>query len=146
MSIYKPFSQKLHDKFDGPARIAVSSFLRTNGYTVGPQEQYDIDLVAVKDGIKYLHEVEVKEVWNRAWPAYWKTLHIPLRKKKFIQQGKDFTFWVLNAGLDKAWITFSYDVKDAPVVFLKNKEEPGGGYFFDVPIHKCQLIDLTVPL
>lgn len=100
----KKFDQSLHDKYDPPARLAVSRWVKNqwNLEAKDNPDKYGIDLIVYRnnDKVGYI-EVEVRS-WN---PCPFNTIHVPVRKKAMLETPKTL-FFALTSDLSHAyWIT-----------------------------------------
>ena len=81
----KKFDQALHDKYDPPARKAVSRWILMKwGFEAKDNPDiYGADLIVYRNGIQIgFAEVEVRQ-WAPTCP--WKTIHVPSRKKHMLE-------------------------------------------------------------
>ena len=68
MSQRKKFSRALYEAYDGPAKDALVSLLKSRGHTiVNTEENYYVDVVSQKNGYTYFNEAEVKVAWDGDW-------------------------------------------------------------------------------
>ena len=82
------FNKHAYNACDERGKEAVRKFLSNAGvYTISGDENYKVDIRALREEH---HEVEMKLGWSQDWT--WDTLHIPVRKKKFIQKDKKCFF------------------------------------------------------
>ena len=142
MAIRKEFSEGLYKRFDHPAKMAVSRLLKKRGHTVMDDEDYGADLCSFKNGKPLRHETEIKQVWDGAWPPMWKTIQIPERKVRLLDNCKDLFFWIIKEDLTQAWVIHSDKVREAPRRMVRNKYIASGEYFMQVPIEDATLVDL----
>jgi len=119
----KKFDQVLHDKYDPPAREAITKWAKKSWGIdcLGNPDRYGIDLIAYRDGVQVGYiEVEVR-TWN---PCPFDTIHVPKRKLEMLEL-PNALFFALTEDLSHAyWIkgseVFAYKTvevkKNSPVV------------------------------
>lgn len=92
---YKQFDQATYDKYD-PAKHQVVEWLKRRNFTAWINEdQYGIDVIADKDGIRYEIEVEVKNNWSGEYFQY-SGVHFSNRKRKYVSNPSNTWFIMLN--------------------------------------------------
>ena len=115
------------------------SWLEKRGIQLEPDgEDYKAD---IKAKVEEHHEVEVKSNWNGDWPG-WRTVHIPVRKKKLLGQSDRLIFWVLNNDCSQAILINGIHLKDKYIKNISKKRAPNGEDFYDIPISHCNFITL----
>lgn len=125
----KKFDQQLHDKYDPPARLAVSNWVQKKWglQALDNPDKYAVDLIVYRDAIKVGYiEVEVRS-WN---PCPFNTIHVPLRKKALLETPKTL-FFALTSDLSHAyWIT-----GDKPLRYklVEMKDDTKHEAYYDVP-------------
>lgn len=125
----KKFDQALHDKYDPPARKAVTDWVeKTWGLQCKDNpDRYGIDLIVYRNGVQVGYiEVEVRS-WN---PCPFKTIHVPMRKKAMLETPKTL-FFALTQDLSHAyWIT-----GDKPLLYklVEIKDDTKHEAYYDVP-------------
>lgn len=125
----KKFDQALHDKYDPPAREAVTKWAKQAWGLdcIGNPDQYGIDLVAYRDGIQVGYiEVEVR-TWN---PCPFDTIHVPKRKLEMLEL-PNALFFALTEDLSHAYWIWGKDVFAYKLVEVK-KDNFHEAYY-DVP-------------
>jgi hypothetical protein len=137
----KKFDQDLHDKYDPPARAAVTAWLKMkwNVDAVDNPDIYGTDLILYKNGKKVGYaEVEVRQ-WN---PCPYPTVHVPVRKKHMLEVPKTLFFALTQDMVHAYWImgdkTLSFDTVELQDNF---KHEA----YYDVPKELFNYVDLTEP-
>jgi hypothetical protein len=137
----KPFSRKLHDQNDEPAKNAVWRYL-FNCWNVEVEEgdTFGIDLVCYRDRelVGYV-EVERRHNWVDEFP--FTTVHVPFRKQKFLSLDKPMTLFSVRSDLTQALWCPGEDIKNSPIEVKSNKfvsEEK----FYVVPIEKWRKVCL----
>jgi hypothetical protein len=143
-SLRKPFSQKLHNLYDPPAREAVTKWVKMK-WGLECRENpnvYGVDLLVYRaDKLVGYIEVEV-----RSWDyCHYPTIHCALRKEKLFQQNLPVLFFALTHDLIHAYWMKAELMKKCPLIEVKNTEVPAGEFFFDVPIKHFKYVDLTDP-
>ena len=79
------FNKDAYDACDHKAKSAVRSYLDSKGMFTNITEDYGPDIQSWR---KIYHEVEIKSSWEDEWPTMWSTVHIPYRKKKYMDGGR----------------------------------------------------------
>jgi hypothetical protein len=140
--ISKQFSQELHDKYDPPARKAVSDWIQMKWGAECRENPnvYGVDLIAYRSG----NPVGFVEVEVRSWNfCPHPTIHIAYRKAKLFQQDLPVLFFALTHDLSHAYWLKAELVEKCPLIEVKNREVPSGEFFFDVPVRWFKLVNLT---
>jgi len=140
--ITKKFNQALHDKYDPPARKAVTDWVKMK-WGLECRENpnvYGVDLLVYRaDKLVGCIEVEV-----RGWDyCHYPTIHIAHRKDKLFQQDQPVLFFALTQNLKNAYWMKAELVKGCPLIEVKNTEVSAEELFFDVPIKHIKYVDLT---
>lgn len=137
----KPFSKVLHDENDEPAKNAVWRYLFNNwNVEVEEGDTYGVDLVCFRDReiVGYV-EVERRHNWVGDFP--FDSVHVPFRKKKFLDLDRPMTLFSVKRDLSQALWCPGEDIKNAPVEVKSNKfmnQEK----FFVVPLNKWRKVCL----
>jgi len=138
----KPFDPELFDKYDSSARKATAEFLRSKGYEVRDHpDKYAHDLIATKDGTKYLIECEVKGVWQTG-AFQFSTIQIPARKLKFATEGAIHFVW--RTDLKDALYFWCSILHELEPVIIPNRLMPEGELFFHVPVSATKRVHDSV--
>ena len=130
----KRFSPELHAENDELCRNAAlesKSLLLHLGIDalVDNPDKYGVDLIGyLEDEISCYVEVERKHGWSGPHFGF-KTLHIPLRKKKFCWLDKPTHFVVFNKECSHAGLAQDTDLIDSKVVSLFVKYEANAQFF-----------------
>jgi hypothetical protein len=138
----KRFDQALHDKYDPPARKAVSEWIKMKwGLDCrGNPNVYGVDLIAYRSG----NPVGFVEVEVRSWNfCSHPTIHIAHRKAKLFRQDRPVLFFALTHDLSHAYWLKAELVEKCPLVEVKNREVPSKEFFFDVPVSWFKYVNLT---
>ena len=144
MNITKKFNQQLHDKYDPPARKAVTDWVKMK-WGLECRENpnvFGVDLIVLREG-KRVGYIEV-EVRNWAY-CHYPTIHIAHRKEKLFQQDLPTLFFALTQDLTHAYWCQAKVAKSYPLIEVKNFEVPNGELFFDIPVSQFMYVDLTEP-
>lgn len=144
MNITKKFNQQLHDKYDPPARKAVTDWVKMK-WGLECRENpnvFGVDLIVLREG-KRVGYIEV-EVRNWAY-CHYPTIHVAHRKEKLFQQDLPTLFFALTQDLTHAYWCLAKVAKDYPLIEVKNFEVPNGELFFDIPVSQFRYVDLTDP-
>jgi hypothetical protein len=140
----KRFDQALHDKYDPPARKAVSEWMKMK-WGLDCRENpnvYGVDLIAYRAG----NPVGFVEVEVRSWNfCHHTTIHIAHRKAKLFRQDRPVLFFALTHDLSHAYWLKAELVKECPLIEVNNREVPSGEFFFDVPVSWFKYVNLTDP-
>jgi len=141
------FNREAYLACDGKAKSAIRSFLDTKGVYTNVFEDYGPDISSLQSlkgsWKKVWHEVEIKTSWKHEWPTHWRTIHIPYRKKKYLDEGRRVMFWVLNNPCTRAVFIHGDHLGEEYKEVIPNTRYPKGEYFYDIPIHLTKVIDLT---
>ena len=140
--ISKQFNQELHNKYDPPARKAVSKWIQMK-WGLECRENpnvYGVDLIAYRAG----NPVGFVEVEVRGWAyCHHPTIHIAHRKAKLFLQDRPVLFFALTHDLSHAYWLKAELVKKCPLIEVNNREVPSGEFFFDVPVSWFKYVNLT---
>ena len=130
---YKQFSKENHAANDKPAIDIVINFLKSKGVdaTENP-DKYGIDIIVPR------YEVERREIWINDFP--FKTVHIPARKKKFLNYS--IVYAIVNRDFNRIMFCTSEVIKQSNLIEVPNKSVPEGEYFYDVPVEEWYVYDI----
>jgi hypothetical protein len=140
----KKFSQSLHDKYDPPARKAVTDWIKMKwGLECIPNPNvYGVDLIVLREG----NPTGFVEVEVRGWDyCHYPTIHLAQRKDKLFQQDLPALFFALTQDLSHAYWCRAEIAKRYPLIEVKNFEVPNGEMFYDIPTTEFKYVDLTQP-
>ena len=135
----KPFSQKLCDKYDEPARNFVKKFYNDLGIkAIDNHDKYGVDLILLRDNIKVGYaEVEVCVAWNA--PMYpFKTYHVPIRKARFFNLDMPTEFWAVSNTLSRALHIDGNVILESPQVIVPNKYVLSNERFYEIQLNLMQ--------
>ena len=144
MAAYKPFNQMLHDACDPPARQAVSKYvqMKWGAKAIENPDKYKVDLICYKNDKRVAYiEVEVRD-WGQKFCPY-NTIHIAQRKQKLFQNDLKTLMFVVTRDFKNAYWTDAKNVQESPLMEIPNRAVKKDEWFYDVPIKKWKLIDLT---
>lgn len=149
--IRKPFDRQLHESNDKVAReTAKNAFFNNYKYILDDNpDKYGPDLKAYKDGqfLGYV-EVEVKQFWKDHANFPDAFMHIPERKKKFLNYSDmpdhpvPIVFCVLSADLKAGYWIEGEDLASCPLIVKSNKYVDNEK-FFDIPLSKMHYFVVT---
>ena len=134
------FNKQAYLACDTKAKNAIRSYLDSKGVFTKVFEDYGPDIQSWQ---QVWHEVEIKSSWENEWPPNWKTVHIPARKKKYLEGGRKVMFWVLNKDCSEAILIDGKHLEEDYVEVIPNTRYPSGEHFYDIPIHLTKRICLT---
>lgn len=141
-SLVKKFDQRLHDKYDPPARKAVSKWMKMKWGLdcIANPNVYGVDLIALRGG----NPVGFVEVEVRGWAyCHYPTIHLAQRKDKLFEQDLPVLFFALTQDLSHAYWCKAEIAKKFPLIEVKNFEVPNGEMFYDIPTTEFKYVDLT---
>jgi hypothetical protein len=139
----KPFDAALYEENDS-AKLIVRDFFNYLGFNCEVNEdKYGVDLILTDQDklMKKLFlgvEVEVKKSWRGKQFPY-KTLHISMRKHKFVQ--KKTLFAMVNIDRTHMMLISLKELIKAKSVMKPNKYMQQE-WFYEIDTKKCQLVSL----
>ena len=136
----KKFDQKLHDKYDPPARKAVAEWLamKWGVKAVDNPNIYGTDLIVYRGDMPVGYaEVEVRSWANR---CPFDTIHVPVRKEHMLRVNKTL-FFALTQDMQYAYWINGAKTLHFPTVEMK--DETKHELYFDVPKSQFKFVDLT---
>ncbi len=139
------FVKDQYDRYDALGRKLTCSFLESHGYTIEPKEEedYNIDIVAYKDGKRYFFEVEMKNTAFTDMNSFpYSTVSFLDRKKKF---SKDHLFFyiIISSKTYAALIVRSdkiFKKEYLERLYINTRERSGEDYFYRIPKELCRFI------
>jgi hypothetical protein len=134
------FNQDLYDQNDQKAKDALRKHLDSLGIYTLIQEDFKADIKTFREEH---HEAEIKNRWIDEWPTAWNTIHIPARKKAYMEGGKTVIFWIFNHSCTKAWRIHGDHLLDDHIESIPNPRYPAGEYFYNVPIRLGKLVEIN---
>lgn len=148
-AVKRPFSRRLYDMADAPAKSKVVNYLTNNGHEIlSAEEDFNVDIKSKKNDNMYFSEVEIKYAWKGDWNPSWKEIRIPYRKYRLINQVHAldsrpfFNFYILRSDLEYAWRIKDYIVEESEVKEAKGRYIKEGEHFFHIPYEKAELVKL----
>lgn len=145
MGINKKFSQELYDKHDSPAKYAVLNYVQSHGlYVRVNDDMYGPDLV-VYTGFRpgYHIEVEQRSGWETGpFPPAWDPIHIPGRKKKFLDMRLPLEVWIVSSALTDAIVVPESSITENRLAEFSNSMVKQGELFYHIPLTECIHIEL----
>jgi hypothetical protein len=136
----KKFEQDLHDKYDPPARAAVSAWLNNiwGVDAVDNPNKYGTDLIIYRAG----RQVGYVEVEVRSWTPYcpFDTIHVPVRKKHMLEV-ENTLFFALNHDMTHAYWIKGIKALQLPTIELRDATKHEA--YYDVPKEYFKYVDLT---
>jgi hypothetical protein len=135
----KKFDQALHDKYDPPARKAVSEWIQMKWglQALDNHDIYGTDLIVHRMGKPVgFAEVEVRQ-WSLYCPYF--TIHVPARKTEMLQVPKTLFFALTQDMTHAYWIRGSEVLKYNQI---EMQDETKHEAYFDVPKHLFKYVNL----
>lgn len=132
----KVFDQRHYDQDDNAKHDLIDWLERRNGFMAWVNDdQYGIDVQAIRNGEQFEFEVEVKHNWDtEAFP--FDTVHWSARKLKFAKPSKLNWFVMFNNARTRALFASGEVLLSCPVV-VKNTKYSQGEKFVEVPLSRC---------
>lgn len=135
----KEFSQSLYDANDD-AKHQVIAWLEERGFMAWVNEdQYGIDVQALRMGKQYVFEVEVKHNWGDGGFPF-DSVHFPLRKNKFAAE-EGAWFVMLNRSRTQMLLVCGEVFRESKVV-RKATKYTEDEEFVEIPLSRCIFRDL----
>lgn len=135
----KEFSQSLYDANDD-AKHQVIAWLEERGFMAWVNEdQYGIDVQALRMGKQYVFEVEVKHNWGDGGFPF-DSVHFPLRKGKFAAEDNAW-FVMLNRSRTQMLLVSGAVFRESKVVWKATKYTEDEE-FVEIPLSRCIFRDL----
>lgn len=135
----KEFSQSLYDANDD-AKHQVIAWLEERGFMAWVNEdQYGIDVQALRMGKQYVFEVEVKHNWGDGGFPF-DSVHFPLRKNKFAAE-EGAWFVMLNRSRTQMLLVSGEVFRESKVV-RKATKYTEDEEFVEIPLSRCIFRDL----
>lgn len=131
----KVFS-KAHYDADDPAKHDLIGWLEAQGFMAWVNDdQFGIDVLAIRNGEQFEFEVEVKHNWRGAEFPF-DSVHWSARKLKFAQDSRCNWFVMFNHERDRALFA-SGSVLLACELVKKDTKYSTGELFVEVPLARC---------
>lgn len=139
-----PFIQESYNTYNQKGIKLLSDFLSSKGYEIEPKEEdYNIDIVAHKDGKKYLFEAEMKKDISITTPEnFYKTVSFLSRKRKFAEKNWFIYFIISNRNSGAIWAPSDVIFKDEHKVqkYITKDGREGWEDFYEVPRELCRFV------
>jgi hypothetical protein len=137
---YARFSKAAYDAADPVAKDILVKLLNGQGIFAKAEEKQDADVKAL---VPVFHEGEIKPGWQGDWPKAFKTVDIPYRKHRLLEEHKGFDlyFWVISGDLKNAWKIPAEELTEDRVE-KKDTTRMKNEKFFRIPLNKCELVSL----
>jgi len=136
--VRKPFSKGNYKKNDKVGKQAVLKYLHSIDIPAVENPDWGADLIVPGRDASY--EVEVRRIWTDKWPH--PTVHIPERKTKLMHKD-NLVYAVVNTNLNRILFCRSEVIRQYKIVEVPNKSIEKGEFFFDVPIDKWTLREVS---
>ena len=132
----KPFDQSHYDADDNAKHELIRWLEDRHGFMAWVNDdQFGIDVLAIKHGEDYEFEVEVKHNWKgETFP--FAAVHWSARKLKFAEESKRNWFVMFNDERNRALFASGKTLLDCPIV-VKNTKYTQGEKFVEVPLGRC---------
>ena len=146
-TITKQFDQKLNDDYGDPAEVAVINWLKTRRAVQDvirhPYGRKDVDLLIITDvGNLFYADVERRKNWKRGrWP--FETLHIPIRKRKFVEGRIPFLYYAVRNDLKMMVKVAGRDIRRSLIVENGNRFVENGERFYSINAIKLVHVSLN---
>jgi hypothetical protein len=142
------FVQESYDENNSFAIEILSKHLISKGYSIEEKlkEDFDVDIIAFKDGKKKLFEVEVKTGYSFTDRESFKfnTVSFLSRKEKW-NHGNGFLYVIICKETDWALVAHSSDIfleEYKEKITIDTKHRKGYDYFYRVPKQKCKFFKI----
>jgi len=139
---FNPVNYKLYDKL---GRDKLEEYLVAKGHSIlHNQEDYNVDLITMRDGFTYFNEVEIKLAWSGDWPTNWAEIRIPSRKKRLVEMYKNdkgvLNFYIFSKDMDRVWRIKDTLMTEDRIRVAKGRNIYKGESFFHIPYQEAELI------
>lgn len=132
----KVFDQSHYDADDNAKHQLIDWLEKRHGYMAWVNEdQYGIDVLALKKGELFEFEVEVKHNWKGDGFPF-DTVHWSARKIKFAEPSERVWFVMFNDERTQALFASGEVLLSSPIV-VKNTKYTNGEKFVAVPLARC---------
>jgi hypothetical protein len=139
-----PFIQESYNTYNQKGIKLLSDFLSSKGYEIeSKEEDFNIDILAYKDGNRYLFEAEMKKDISITTPeAFYKTVSFLSRKRKFAEKNWFIYFIISNRNGGAIWapsdVIFRYEHKVQKYITKDGRK--GWEDFYEVPRELCRFV------
>ena len=144
----KTFSRSDYNRCDGRAKAAGVALLRQRGHTnFDTQERMQYDILSTgPDGQPHHCEVEIKECWRGEWPAPWRSVHLPERRRRALRRWQaagrpgQLVFLLFRSDLQQAWEVPADSLSTETLAEVPNKYVSRREKMFNVPLGQATLL------
>lgn len=144
----RKFSKKSYDENDEYAKIKITKFLINRGHKViQDEENYNHDLVTIKNGMMFYFEFEVKRNYPFTSKEDYKFSSVSFLGRKIRLHGiQPYYYMILCYETDcvvfcHSSSIFKLDYKEK--LILKKYDRNGADEMYRVPINECEFFNLT---
>jgi len=138
MAVRKAFNPKAHARSDAPGKKTVIKYLKSIGIeAIENPDKFGIDVIVPGSDVTY--EVEQRSIWAENW--FYSSVHVPERKKKFMQD--KMVYAVVNRDCTKILFCPSEVIREYKPIEVPNKAVSNGEEFYDVPLNKWTLREVS---
>jgi hypothetical protein len=138
------FIQESYDTYNQKGIKLLSDYLVSKGYEIVPKkEDFNIDIVAHRNGDTRLFEAEMKKDISITTPeAFYKTVSFLSRKKKFAEKNWFIYFIISNRNSGAIWASSDVIFKEKHRVQKYISKDGRQGYedFYEVPRELCTFV------
>jgi hypothetical protein len=137
--VTKEYNKSLDELVAKPAEKAVGRHLwlleGVEDVVPFPHGKKDIDFAVKRWGKWYYVDVECRGNWKdgNEFPFWFKTIHIPYRKKTMIATRVPLVYYVVRADNKRAAVLHGGAILQSPHIIQENRMVQGGDSFYDVP-------------
>jgi Holliday junction resolvase len=138
-----PFIQESYDTYNQKGIKLLSDYLVSRGFELVAKEKedYNIDIIAYKNGKKYLFEAEMKKDRSITTPEdFYNTVSFLSRKKKFAEKN-EFIYFIIsnkNSGAICASSGVIFEEKHRIQKYISKDGRKGLEDFYEVPRELCR--------
>ena len=139
------FIQDSYDTYNQKGIQLLSDYIVSKGYEIFPKERedYDIDIVAQKNGKIYLFEAEMKKDKSITTPEnFYRTVSFLSRKRKFAVNNWFIYFIISDVNYGAIWAPSDVIFKKEHKVekYISKDGRKGLEDFYEVPRKECKFI------
>jgi hypothetical protein len=138
------FIQESYDTYNQKGIKLLSDYLVSKGYEIVPKEEdFNIDIVAHRNGDTRLFEAEMKKDISITTPeSFYKTVSFLSRKKKFAEKNWFIYFIISNRNSGAIWASSDVIFKEKHKVQKYISKDGRQGYedFYEVPRELCTFV------
>ncbi|NBR70735.1 MAG: hypothetical protein EBT75_01340 [Proteobacteria bacterium] len=135
----KPFDAALYEQDDGAKHVVISMLEGRRFVAWVNEDDFGVDVLAERDGLRWQFEVEVKHGWRG--PVFpFPSLHYAARKLKWADHPRSW-YCTLNEEWDRMLLV-SGEVLMSCAVVVKDTIYTQAEAFVEVPLEECWLVVL----